>query len=131
MKIGELSKRTGVSIRSIRHYEKKNLIYSKRLDNGYRVFDDSTVKDIKTIQLYLSLGLNTDQIKEILECSRQNPQYNGYEACEDLLETYKKKYNEVLNQLKSLSELERKLFENIQALSLSIEKKKELKNESK
>ena len=65
MKISELSKKTGASIRSIRHYEKKNLITAVRLENGYREFDESAIKRIRIIQLYLGLGLTTEQIEEI------------------------------------------------------------------
>ncbi len=44
MRIGELSKKTGVSERSLRHYEEKGLLPSKRLVNGYRDFDESAIE---------------------------------------------------------------------------------------
>ncbi len=62
MKISDLSKLTKVSTRAIRYYDKKGLITSYRLNYGYRDFDDSAIERIKEIQLYLSLGLTTEQI---------------------------------------------------------------------
>lgn len=38
MKIGELSARTGVSIRSLRYYEQQGLLAPARHENGYREY---------------------------------------------------------------------------------------------
>ena len=65
MRIGELSKETGVSERSLRHYEEKGLLPSKRLTNGYRDFDESAVEKVELIQMYLQLGLNLDETARI------------------------------------------------------------------
>ncbi len=59
MKISQLSKATGVSPRSIRHYEKKRLLTANRLENDYREFDESAVECVKTTQIFLRLGLST------------------------------------------------------------------------
>jgi MerR family transcriptional regulator, Zn(II)-responsive regulator of zntA len=66
MRIQELAGRTGVSIRSLRYYEQKQLIASRRLDNGYRDFDETAIERVKTIQLYFGLGLTTGQIEQII-----------------------------------------------------------------
>lgn len=62
MKIGELSARTGVSIRSLRYYEEQGLLSPVRGENGYREYASFAVEQVRTIQLYLGLGLNTEQI---------------------------------------------------------------------
>ncbi|MGY4691707.1 MerR family transcriptional regulator [Salibacterium sp. K-3] len=113
MKISELSKETGASVRSIRHYEKKNLIISERLDNGYRDFDKSAISLIKTIQLYLGLGLTTDQIEEILHCQRNNQQPEMDNLCDDLLETYEQKLDEVNHQMETLATVKQRLEKQI------------------
>ncbi|TLS37066.1 MerR family transcriptional regulator [Pseudalkalibacillus caeni] len=114
MKISELSKWTGASVRSIRHYEAKKLISSKRLDNGYRDFDESAIEVIKTIQLYLGLGLTTDQIEGILDCKHHNPQPEMDELCEELLETYESKLNEINNQINLLDAVKHRLEEQVE-----------------
>ncbi len=40
MRISEVSRRTGVSIRSLRYYEQKQLLCARRLENGYRDLDE-------------------------------------------------------------------------------------------
>ena len=39
MKIGEIAKETGMTVRAIRYYEELNLIKSRRLYNNYRDYD--------------------------------------------------------------------------------------------
>jgi DNA-binding transcriptional MerR regulator len=63
LKISKIAKLTGISSRSVRYYEQKGLLTVSRHAN--REFDDSIVDLINTIQLYLGLGLTTDQIKDI------------------------------------------------------------------
>ena len=64
MRIGELSKKTGVSERSLRHYEEKGVLPSKRLENGYRDFDESAIEKVELIQMYLQIGLNLEETDE-------------------------------------------------------------------
>ncbi|WP_062051465.1 MerR family transcriptional regulator [Bacillus sp. JCM 19034] len=113
MKISELSKKTGVSIRSIRHYEKKNLITSTRLDNGYREFEESSIERIKTIQLYLGLGLTTDQIEEFLSCIDSYPQYEMEELCDEVFDVYEDKLAEINKKIYALSIVKQRLEEQI------------------
>ena len=79
MLIRELSCKTDASVRSLRYYETKKMLVSKRLENGYREYDDTAIERVKTIQLYLSLGLNTDAIAQIIECptTTQNRPHNN------------------------------------------------------
>ncbi|MBO0782775.1 MAG: MerR family DNA-binding transcriptional regulator, partial [Ktedonobacteraceae bacterium] len=41
MNIGELARQTGVSIRSLRYYETKQLLSSQREENGYRSYEST------------------------------------------------------------------------------------------
>ncbi|MFA1807741.1 MerR family transcriptional regulator [Bacillus anthracis] len=115
MKISELSKKTGASIRSIRHYEKKNLITAVRLENGYREFDESAIKRIRIIQLYLGLGLTTEQIEEILKCEDNGPE--EYEFCEEMLETYQVKLDQINRQISVLDAVKYRLEKQIMQMT--------------
>jgi len=115
LKISELSKKTGASIRSIRHYEKKNLITAVRLENGYREFDESAIKRIRIIQLYLGLGLTTEQIEEILKCEDNGPE--EYEFCEEMLETYQVKLNQINRQISVLDVVKHRLEKQIMQMT--------------
>ncbi|MBD2869099.1 MerR family transcriptional regulator [Paenibacillus arenilitoris] len=114
MKISQIAKMTGVSSRSLRHYEKKGLITVSRLDNNYREFDDSIIEAVNTIQLYLHLGLTTDQIKDIVYCP-EDLRYDKTEDeyCEALLQIYETKLNEVIRQKRALDEAQVRLEKQI------------------
>jgi DNA-binding transcriptional MerR regulator len=66
MFIGELSTRTDVSTRALRHYEKLRLLHSDRGKNGYRNYGVESVESVKSIQFLLSSGLNLATIAQIL-----------------------------------------------------------------
>ncbi|MFS1512456.1 MerR family transcriptional regulator [Chengkuizengella sp. SCS-71B] len=116
MKIGELSKLTGVSIRSLRYYEQKGLITPTRLDNGYREYHTFTVDEVKTIQFYLSLGLSTEQISNFLHCVLKNKET----FCKEVLPIYKEKLEEIDNQIKILTNIKSNLEERIRSFNLVI-----------
>ncbi|MFT9848775.1 MerR family transcriptional regulator [Aneurinibacillus sp. REN35] len=115
MKISQLAKRTGISARSVRHYEKKGLITGSRLQNNYREFDDSVVEVINTIQLYLNLGLTTDEIKDILYCKHPENQEHEKKGvyCEELMLLYEAKLEEVNRQRTALANAQLRLEDQI------------------
>ncbi|MFE3022085.1 MerR family transcriptional regulator [Streptomyces sp. NPDC059256] len=65
MFIGELSKRTGASTRSLRYYEQQGLLRPQRRASGYR---ESDVAAVRRVRILLTAGLNTDLIREVLPC---------------------------------------------------------------
>jgi DNA-binding transcriptional MerR regulator len=109
--IRELSRRTGASIRSIRHYESKKLLDTKRLVNGYREYDDEAIAKVKTIQLYLSLGLSTDNIAQIIDCPTL-PQ-NDRPLCKEAYQLYQAKLDAVNKQLEILRSIQLRLQERM------------------
>ncbi|TCT19387.1 DNA-binding transcriptional MerR regulator [Melghiribacillus thermohalophilus] len=113
MRIGELSRLTGASVRSLRHYEQKGLIFSERQENGYRSFENAMVQRVKTIQLFLGLGLNTDQIKEIIDCKYGNQNAEHNEFCEELYQKYEEKRNEINVQIQHLKQVKERLEEKM------------------
>lgn len=121
MKISQIAKLTGASARSVRYYEKKGLLTAARQDNNYREFDESIVDLVSTIQMYLGLGLTTEQIKAILYCdhsdmdkSAQNGKKNEY--CEELLQHYEAKLHEVNEQKKAIEEVQQRLEKQIKTM---------------
>jgi MerR family transcriptional regulator, copper efflux regulator len=58
MTVGELSRRTGLSIKAIREYEALGLIYSAgRSEGNYRLFDDTALWCARGISDMRSVGL--------------------------------------------------------------------------
>jgi MerR family copper efflux transcriptional regulator len=66
MTVGELARRTGLSIKAIRQYEALGLIYSPgRSEGGYRLFDDSALWCAQVISTLRSLGLTIKEIDRL------------------------------------------------------------------
>ena len=117
MRISELSRRTGVSVRSLRYYNQKKLLCARRLENGYRDLDEEAVERVQTIQMYLGLGLTTEQIEDILQCAEVSPFPQPLPICEEeLLALYQDKLQDVEHQLAVLTMLHTRLKERIACL---------------
>ncbi|WP_300268355.1 MerR family DNA-binding transcriptional regulator [Microbacterium sp.] len=69
MKIGELSRRSGVSARSLRYYEQHGLIASERAANGYRVYGDDVVERAHSAHLLFELGVHRELVRAVLACA--------------------------------------------------------------
>ena len=122
MRISEVSRRTGVSIRSLRYYEQKRLLCPRRLENGYRDLDEESVERVQTIQMYLGLGLSTEQIEDILQCADGSPLPQPLPVCEEvLLVLYQGKLQDVGHQMEVLTALHTRLTERITCLQMRLQ----------
>ena len=70
MQIGELSRRTGISIRMLRHYEALGLISPARTASGYRAFAADDVATVRRIAVLSEAGLTLAAIRGLLPCAR-------------------------------------------------------------
>ncbi|MEW2530518.1 MerR family transcriptional regulator [Streptomyces sp. NPDC047071] len=70
MRIGELSRRTGVSERSLRYYENQGLLAAERTPGGHREYADSAVDRVIRIQELFAAGLCSSKIVHLLPCIR-------------------------------------------------------------
>src|SRR5690348_12624649 len=117
MRISELSRRTGVSVRSLRYYNQKKLLCARRLENGYRDLDEEAIERVQTIQMYLGLGLTTGQIEDLLQCAEVSPMPQPLPVCEEaLLALYQDKLQDVEHQIAILTLLHTRLKERITLL---------------
>jgi len=66
MRIGELARRTGASVRSLRYYEEQGLVPSDRTSGGHREYLESDVDRVRFVQLLFSAGLPSRAILHIL-----------------------------------------------------------------
>ena len=67
LKIGELAKRTGCSVKAIRFYEAKGLLPSPpRSPSGYRLYTESHVRCLQLIQRAKLLGLSLAKIRTLV-----------------------------------------------------------------
>jgi DNA-binding transcriptional MerR regulator len=113
LKIGELAHHTGVSVRSLRYYEQQGLLAPKRHENGYREYTMFAEEQVKTIQLYLGLGLSTEQIANFLHCVLVNKEA----FCKEVLPVYLTKLAEIDSQIKQMQQIKSNLEERIRSIT--------------
>lgn len=73
IKIGEVARRAGVKIDTIRFYERRGLIPgAPRRESGYRIFSGSEVRLVQFIKKAQTLGFTLDEIEGILRLRRKD-----------------------------------------------------------
>lgn len=65
--IGEMSKMSGVSVRTLRYYDQIKLLKPSRInESGYRVYSSKEVDTLQQILFYREIGLCLEDIKKII-----------------------------------------------------------------
>jgi DNA-binding transcriptional MerR regulator len=66
--IGAVAERTGLSLRTIRHYEEVGLVIpSGRSAGGFRLYTDADIARLEEIKVMKPLGFSLEETVEILE----------------------------------------------------------------
>jgi DNA-binding transcriptional MerR regulator len=64
---GELARAAGVSVDTLRHYEKRGLLPpAKRLSNGYRLYAHDALERVRLVQRALDLGFTLAELATFL-----------------------------------------------------------------
>ncbi|EMD27587.1 hypothetical protein C791_1883 [Amycolatopsis azurea DSM 43854] len=84
IRIGELSRRSGVSHRLLRYYEEQGLLRPQRRPSGYREYPSSDVAVVRRIRGLLAAGLSTATISSVLPCIRDDGE-RLVPTCPDLI----------------------------------------------
>jgi len=72
LNIGQVAKRTGVTVETVRFYEKQGLIAApQRSETGYRQYPPETVKRVRFIQHAKEVGFTLKDIGELLALRRE------------------------------------------------------------
>lgn len=65
--IGELAKRSGVSVSAIRFYEEKQLIWSIRTEGNQRRYQRAMLRRVAIIKVAQQVGVRLEQVKTALD----------------------------------------------------------------
>jgi DNA-binding transcriptional MerR regulator len=76
MKVGELAKRTGLSVRALHYYDEIGLLQpSKLTDSGHRLYGQAELVRLQQIKSLRQLGFSLDEIRACLDTPQFSPQH--------------------------------------------------------
>src|SRR6266849_2125246 len=104
-KIGQVAQETGLSIDTIRFYEKQGLLRrSPRTEGGFRLFGSGEIETLKFVRKAQELGFSLGEIRELLILQAEH-----VPACSHVKELLDQKLTAVEQKIKELQNLERSL----------------------
>jgi MerR family transcriptional regulator, thiopeptide resistance regulator len=76
LKVGDLAKQTGVSVRTLHYYDEIGLLApSHRTETGYRLYGEADIIRLQQIVSLRQIGFSLEQIRECLEQSAFSPHH--------------------------------------------------------
>lgn len=115
--VKEVSKKTGVSIRTLHYYDSIDLLKPTKIsDNGYRLYDETALNYLQSILMYRELKFPLKSIKKILD----NPKFDTKKALKEqirLLELQKEHIEKIISlahkiQIEGEEKMDFKVFDN-------------------
>lgn len=103
---GELAKRTGCNIETIRYYERIGLLPNPpRSENGFRRYDEHHLTRLTFIRRARGLGFTLDEVQDLLRL------VDGGHTCAQVQELALSHVDEIQRKIKDLRRMERALKE--------------------
>ena len=68
MQIGEISVRSGISVRMLRFYEAEGLLRPRRTESGYRDYSQDDLEEAHLIRQLADAGLTVEAMHDLLPC---------------------------------------------------------------
>lgn len=106
LKIGEVSRLSGLTVKTIRFYCDEGLIQPiSRSEGGYRLFDDAVFAELNLIRTLRAMEIPLPDVRQILEARR-----SGVCTCTDLKARIRSKAGEIGEKIVALQGLQAELF---------------------
>ena len=98
LKIGEVAKRTGIGVETLRFYERSGLLSRPaRTEGGYRLYDSEALDTLEFIKRAQTLGFTLDEIKRIIAESQA-----GQSPCDEVREIVRQRLAELDERLEQM-----------------------------
>jgi DNA-binding transcriptional MerR regulator len=98
LKIGEVSKLTGIGIEALRFYERSGLLgVPARTNSGYRVYDRTVLEQLDFIKRAQILGFTLDEIKQII-----NEKKAGQSPCTHVREIVRRRLDDLDERMREM-----------------------------
>ena len=107
LRIGEVARRSGVSIDTLRYYERLRLLpRTRRSSGGFRLFAPEHVVRVQFIKQAQDLGFSLEEIKGLLATG-------GAEECRKVRDLLQRKLTELDDRLKAMKGFRRALARHL------------------
>lgn len=67
MRIQEFAKETGVTVRTLHHYDRLGLLQPQRTDSGYRIYGERELVRLQRITVLKFIGCSLQEIKDLVD----------------------------------------------------------------
>ena len=110
LQIGEVAARAGVSVDTVRFYERRRLLLlASRSAGGFRLFPAETIERIRFIKQAQDIGLSLDEVRELLQIG------GGANECRSVRDLLRAKLTELDERMKAMKEFRRTLARHLAA----------------
>jgi MerR family mercuric resistance operon transcriptional regulator len=110
LRIGELAARAGVSIDTVRYYERRKLLpLAVRSAGGFRLFPGESVERVKFIKQAQELGFSLDEIGQLLNTG------GGATECRNMRDLLEAKLTGLDERIKAMRDFRRRLAHHLAA----------------
>lgn len=122
-RIGVVAKHTGVSVETLRYYEKRRLLTAPlRTEGGFRLYSDDAVHRVRFIKQAQSLGLTLEDIQQLV--TGQQGQSHA-PSCRKVRDLLMRRIDEIDGRIKGLRSFRRILREHLEACEQALAATKE------
>ena len=110
LRAGELARMAGVSKDTLRHYERKGLLASRRSSNGYREYPQQALGRVHLVRRALAVGFTLDELARLLRIRD-----DGGAPCREVRALAAAKLESMEVQLRDLTALRNQLRKMLKA----------------
>lgn len=111
LRIGEVSRRSGVAVETLRFYEKSSLLEpAGRTDAGYRLYDEGVFERLEFIRKSQSVGFTLDEIARLIREAEA-----GRRPCEEVRRLAAEKLEALEKRIAELTRFRAELRETLDA----------------
>ena len=109
LKIGDVSRRSGIGIEALRFYEKSGLLDKpSRTFSGYRVYGPEVLERLAFIKRAQVLGFSLDEIRRVIEDAR-----TGASPCAEVREIVRRRLDELDERMREMRRYRKELSETL------------------
>ena len=114
MKIGQLARKTGKTVRALHLYEELGLLSPERSSGGFRLYGSDELARVYWISKLQDMGFKLSQIRGLLDAVAASA--SAPEAMQGVRELFQSKLRDTREQIQKLLQLERDIAESLSYL---------------